>query len=300
MTKVFAWLVGILAVVAIFIWFRPPDLVATLGAIGVSGVAGWIALTLLARFLLAETTVEPMHALGHTLSRSDAFWIGWIRTFGNQVLPLSGLAAYGHALRRKTDISWSELTAMAAPQYVLAVAALGIIGTAAVLVNVHALPAMALLLGALFAGLVIVAVAVARGAGWVLGILPARLSEKLGGTSAALKRMAGKPLLIPRVILWHALVILLRGGRLWILFAAAGVSLDAQQMLLLIAVAEASFLIQLTPGGLGLREGVLLGGAALVGIDVPVAAGVAVIDRLFMIAIIGLMTAPGFAVLSRN
>ena len=299
-SRAIAWLVGIAAVIAIVGYFRPPNFLATLSAIGFSGVASWVALTLFARLLLAETTVEPLEALGYTLKRSDAFWIGWVRTFANQVLPLSGIAAYAQALRSRTGISWSELAAMATPQYILAATALGLLGTVAVLLNRELIPAMALTLGAVFTAVIVVSFAVASGAGWILGLLPKALSARVQDTSAALTRLAAHPFLVPRLVLWHGLVILLRGGRLWILFAAAGVSLDWQQMLLLIAIAEASFLVQLTPGGLGFREGVLLGAAALIGIDMPVAAGVAVIDRLFMIAIIGLMTAPAIAILSKD
>ncbi|NNC55529.1 MAG: hypothetical protein HKO07_07395 [Pseudomonadales bacterium] len=99
---------------------------------GVLGVVVWSTLTITARIFLARTTVEPMIALGHPFSLSDAFWTGWIRTFANQVVPMSGIAAYAKVLRDKTHISWSELAALAAPQYVLAAAALGVVGLIAV------------------------------------------------------------------------------------------------------------------------------------------------------------------------
>jgi uncharacterized membrane protein YbhN (UPF0104 family) len=66
-----------------------------------------------------------------------------------------------------------------------------------------------------------------------------------------------------------------------------------------LAIAESALLLNVTPGGLGVREGALLGGAALVGVDAPVAASVALIDRLFMIAVTTLLAAPGYVVLRR-
>ena len=297
-TRIIAWCGG-LAAVGIIVWyFRPPDFTNMLTSVGAGGIAAWVALTICARVLLAETTVEPLRALGYDLRRVDAFWIGWIRTFANQVLPLSGVVAYSQALRNKTGIAWAEIAALATPQYVLAASALGLIGMVAVSAARDLIPEYAVLLGAVFALVFVASLAVARGAPWLLAFLPEVVARRIRKTTASLARMANNPYMLARLLLWHGLALVLRGGRLWILFAAAGVTLDWEQMLLLIAIAEASFLVQLTPGGLGLREGALLGAAALLGIDLSIAAGVAVIDRLFMIAIIVLMTPPGVVVLS--
>ena len=75
-SRAIAWLVGIAAVIAIVGDFRPPNFLATLSAIGFSGVASWVALTLFARLLLAETTVEPLEALGYKLAAINASDIG--------------------------------------------------------------------------------------------------------------------------------------------------------------------------------------------------------------------------------
>ena len=68
-------------------------------------------------------------------------------------------------------------------------------------------------------------------------------------------------------------------------------------VVLLIAIAESTLLIQLTPGGLGLREGAILGGAALLGIPVTLATSVALLDRLLVMALTALLTPPAMGVL---
>ena len=105
--------------------------------------------------------------------------------------------------------------------------------------------------------------------------------------------------MILKLFLFHVAAGLLRGGRIWFPFAAAGISLDWAELLLVLAIAESALLLNVTPGGLGIREGDVLGGAALLGIEAPIAASVALIDRLFMLAITTLLAAPAFVVLRR-
>lgn len=294
-----SWAIGVIAVIGIVLYFRPPDFAGVLASVGVGGVAAWCGLTLLARLCLVRTSVEPVRLFGYDLGMADAFWIGWLRTFANQVLPLSGIAAYAKALRLKTGISWSELAAMATPQFVLAAAALGAIGLVAVLVNADTLGDHAYWVGAAYLAILLMAILVTRGAAPFIDRLPAAVSDRARNVSGALRKLAAEPGLVGRLVAYHALVILLRGARLWILFAAAGVALEWQQLLIVLIVAESSFLVQLTPGGLGLREAAVLGGAALVGISPDVSAGVALIDRLFMIAITVFFAVPATMILAK-
>jgi uncharacterized protein (TIRG00374 family) len=298
--KLFAWLAGIALLVALIVFFSPGNLWSLLGDIGATGVVFWVALTISARLIQAITTVVPLHSLGYRMRLADAFWIGWLRTFANQVVPTSGVAAYLEIVRRKTSISWSELAALASPQFVLVATALGLIGLLATLMNSAES-------GAAFTGLVVVyaavltgSIAIARGAPWFARLLPERLYSRVRKTAQALHRLAESPRVIAIVVVSHVGTILLRGARLWILFAAVGIQLDWQQALLVIAIAESTLLIQLTPGGLGIREGAVLAGAALVGIPAGIATGVAVIDRLLVIALTALITPPALFVLRRE
>ena len=92
---------------------------------------------------------------------------------------------------------------------------------------------------------------------------------------------------------------MLRGSRIWFLFAAADVSLAWNEFVLLLAIAESALLVNLTPGNLGVREGAILGGAGLIHVPAGIAASVALIDRLFMIALTTLLAAPAFAILRK-
>lgn len=294
-----SWTAGLVVVAAIIVTVKPVEFGRTIMALGPAGFGTWIGLTLAARLLLVETTILPLRVLGYSMMRSDAFWLGWLRSLANQVLPLSGAAAYAKVVRNLSGIPWPELAALAAPQFVLALAALGVVGLVAAASSMDVLHAAALPMGGFYLVILLVAVAVTSGAAWFIDVLPDALSSRAARTAAALRKLARHPDFIVRVMLLHAIAIVLRGGRIWVLFAAAGVSLDWQQLLLLIAVAESTMLINLTPGGLGIREGLVLGGAALVGVPAPVAASIALADRVFVVTMTAILSVPAVARLRR-
>lgn len=282
------------------VFFRPEAPFDLLRSVGVPGVLVWTGLTVVARLLQGEATVVPMASMGHAIKRSEVFWIGWIRTFANQILPISGIAAYAHAMRSRTAISWSELVALAGPQFVLAATALSVIGIVAVASN----PAMhapdGAVLALIYGALGVFSIAITRGSNWIVGLLPSFIRGRAAQASEALQKIASSPTRVLQLIAYHAGVVCLRGVRIWLLFVAAGVSLSWNEALLLIAIAESTLLIQITPGGLGIREGAIIGGAALVGIPTDVATGVAILDRILVISLIALMTPPSIAALNSS
>jgi len=300
LVQVLSWLAGVAGVVIVVAVYRPENLVPMLHRIGPGGIALLVGLTVIARWIQTETTVAPLRAMGHALRRSDAFWIGWLRTFANQVVPSSGVAAYAHAIRRRTSIAWPELAALAAPQFVLVAAALGLVGLVAAICNYAGLDSAFWSLSGIYAAVLAVSVAVTRGAPGFMRMFPKPVAARLERTSAALHSFASDPMLVTRIIVSHAAALLLRGGRIWLLFAASGTPLGWSEALLVVAIAESSMLIQLTPGGLGIREGAVVAGASLVGIPTGVAAGVALVDRLLVLGVTTLLTPPAIAILGRE
>jgi uncharacterized membrane protein YbhN (UPF0104 family) len=290
--QVLSWLAGVVAVGGIVWYYGPSSLADLLRGLGWGGLFVWVSLTVSARIFLAETAVQPLLALGYRLKRSDAFWIGWVRTFGNQIMPLSGVAAFAHLVRQRLTISWSELAALAAPQFVLALAALGVVGLSATVVNFGRLQSTAVALGAMYLAVFGIALSISNGTAWLIESLPKSLVVRVASTADSLRRLASQPGLVLRLVVFHGVTILFRGGRIWVLFAAASVSLEWSEMLLLLAIAESTMLLNITPGGLGVREGAILGGAALIGVPADTAAGVAVADRLLLVAMTVLFTPP--------
>ena len=296
--NVLSWLAGLGGLVVLLWYFRPADVLASIRSVGVPGVLAWTVVTVIARVLHAETTAAPLRAMGHTMRLADAFWIGSIRTFAHQVFPTAGVVAYAHALRVTTRASWSELAMLAAPQYVLVVAALGLVGLFATACNLDLLQHAAAGFAFAFAAMVVASLLLTRGAPQLIGLLPKRMADRLDQTSAALRQFIHRPGLVSRVVTWHALAIVLRGSRIWVLFAVLAVNLDWREGLLLIAVSEASILILVTPGGLGVREGAIVAGALFVGVAPEVAATVALVDRILTIGLTTLLMPPAIAIIN--
>lgn len=292
-----SWLVGVLGMIGIFLYYQPQGFYLTVDSIGAAGIGGWLLLTVAARICANEATVKPLAALGFHLTRPDAFWISWIRTFANQITPFLGAAAYAHMIRRHTGIAWSQLAALTQPQIFIAAGAIAGVGIVAMAVNADRLGASMYGFVSVYAAIVALSLAFVTGAHWLLEMLPKSVASRLAGTSAALRKMASLPKLIAKLFLFHAAAVVLRGSRIGILFAAAGVPLSWAELMLLLAIAESALLLNITPGALGVREGAILAGAGLIGVPAATAASVALIDRLFMVSITTLLAAPAVVIL---
>jgi uncharacterized membrane protein YbhN (UPF0104 family) len=282
------------------IWyFQPSNFASQLEKVGVGGALGWLFLTLGARLCLVETIVLPIRALGFSFQRSDAFWLGWVRTFANQIVPLSGLAIYTREIRRKADIPWSGIVALSTPTFLLATAALSVIGLCAIVSNVSYVGASTLPMLIAFTAIGGGSLFAATHAAWMIDRLPVATFLFAEQSAAAFRRLSERSRLIATLILLHALAILVRGTRIWLLFLLVGAEMTLPAALLVIAIAESAALFQITPGGLGLREGAIIGGAVLLHISPELGATVALIDRLFIVAITTLLAIPGYVLVRR-
>lgn len=295
-----SWLVGVLGL-AFIVWRFPlSDFGAQITKIGLPGYSVWLLLTLLARLALVEVTIRPIRALGFELHRLDAFWIGWVRTFANQIVPLSGLALFTRELRRKTEVPWSGLMALSAPMFLLAASAVSILGLVAVSAGSIYLGSSAIAMLLAFTLLGAGSTLAATHAAWVLDRLPGTLSLFGKESADAFRRLSVGRGLVLQIIGFHLMAMILRGGRIWLLFMIVGVELPMSGALLVAAMAESAALFQLTPGGLGLREGAIIGGSALLGVATELGAVVALIDRLFLVTITALLAVPGFWIIRRS
>lgn len=295
-----SWSVGMLGFIAVIWIFQPDQFFQTLRTVGLYGTLTWLALTLLARMVLVEATVGPVALLGFKLRRIDVFWIGWIRSFANQILPLSGLAIYVRAIQRRSGIAWSELTALSTPQVFLSAAALGLLGAVAVSIGHRYFDESAAVITLVFAVMSCVAILAAVKAGWLVERVAGKRLPFALRAADSFKVLSKHPITIVKLIGIHCLAILIRGGRIWVLFICVGVSLGWEEALVMMAIAESATIFQLTPGGLGLREGAIVGASALLGIPTEIGAAVALIDRLLLVVTTTCLAAPAYVLLRES
>ncbi len=299
-THVLSWLIG-LAGILFIVWFIKPDnLAESIRLVGIQGTITWFSVTLIARFLMVEITVAPLTVLGFHLLRRYAFWISWLRTLSNQIFPFLGIALFIQQVRKRTGIPISQLASLTTPQVFLSGLAVGIIGLIATTSNAEILGPAKLPLWLAFALLAGGMLWAPLGMPWLIDMLPQRLSSRANSAAASFRKLATHPNLLLKLLLLHLTLILIRGSRIWVLFAAVEIDLEWRQILLLIALAASTGLVRVTPGGLGLREGAIVGGAALLSLPLQIAATVAIIDRFFVLGLTALMAVPAAALLRDN
>lgn len=288
----FAWLAGLLCLVLI-VWLSGwEDFIERLKLLRAFHIFSWVTITLCLRFLMAETLLLPVRALGFRLTRMQAFWLGWVRTFFNQVIPVSGAAYSAVYLNRAAGMRWSEIAALVSPQFLLAAETAAILGAVAtIFCSAQLGGAAAPVLGG-FVGLGLLAMAANSRAILAFGWLPAGVRERFSKGIEFLSKYRKEKALILKLAVCHLGVFICRATRLWVLFVAVGAQVTLAEAILFSAAGSLTLIIQVTPGGLGLREGALLGVGLLMGLDVRMVASVAVLDRLLMVAIISVLTPP--------
>jgi uncharacterized protein (TIRG00374 family) len=91
---------------------------------------------------------------------------------------------------------------------------------------------------------------------------------------------------------WTVALFAAQALRLWLSFAAVGITPDFGSMLTIQAMALVAFVLALTPGNIGLKEGAIVFAASLLGIDPNLALLASLIDRaasLLVTFVVGLV-----------
>ena len=294
------WLLGVCGFVGLVVYLGLGELQSALESVDASSVAAWMTIALVARLLLTEVLVRPVSILGGTIRRSDAFWIGWLRSFLNLAFPLAGAAYLARFIRSRTKLSWGEIAALASPQVLFAALSVAVIGVFAVAITDRqsgdTLDAAMLA----FMGIGGLAFAALRFSSRVGSLLPWAVATRLQIGLQALGLFHAHLGLVAWMVTIHSTIILLRALQLGLLFFAIGEPVDWRSVLLLSSIGEVPLLLQITPSGIGVREGTLLGAAVLIGLDAKLVTAVAIVDRLLGVGIVTLFAPLSTWFLSRS
>lgn len=279
-----SWCLGAAVIVAIGAYSGAAELLAALSRVHIYEILIWVLSTIAMRAVLISSLTLPLRALGHSVPKLEVFCLGWARSFCNQILPLSGLAYYSVFLHRR-GLSLGEVAALSSPQFILAAFSVGVAGFVTAIwchMGPHESP---LALVAPF-GVIMLAshISFFYSDAWLIR-LPDTIRERIRTAYDALQRFRNFGL-VRSLILIHLTAILLRAIRLFVLFAAISPDWTFSSVLLLSCLGEIVLLLQLTPGGIGIREGAIVAGAIMMNLDAGTAAAVAVIDRALMVGIV--------------
>lgn len=295
-----SWILGFVLLAGLFVYIGDAQRRQLLEFLTPLTLGLWLLLTLGERLLLTESLVQPVAACGGSLRRLEGFWLGWARSFFNQLVPLTGIAVFTTGLKRRSGLGWAEVGALTSLQFFLAVLASSLFGAAVVLLNLPALgPALGpILLACIAGGLASFVLIVGGGHG--LKLLPSALRDRLQAAHEALVLIARRRLLVGMLTGLNLSATATRAARVWVLFQCVDAPPSWTIILLLVAISEVGVLVSVTPGGMGLREGALVGTAALAGVDPQTAAAVALVDRLLILASTSAMAGPALWALRRD
>jgi uncharacterized membrane protein YbhN (UPF0104 family) len=238
----------------------------------------WLA----SRSFAADVMRVGLAALGHRIGRFEAFVLQMVQSYGNVLVPRAGIGVIGVYLKTRRATPFADLGAVQVLlMTVLQLLTIGVVGL--LCQAALALPGGAGadgVMAALFAG-------VAAGCAAPL-LIPVPAGRTGGGKVAAfLARLAGawdklgrSRALVARVILTHAVMLLVRAVRIRLCFTAIGEPVPFVGALAASLLADLVFVFSITPAGLGFREAAVVYAARVMGTTGDIALAAAVLDRL--------------------
>ena len=278
----------------LFIWFLTTiDLTETVSNFSLLPywvIALWTAVNLASRMLTNEAHLICIRFLKPTQNRMPLLMLGFIRSMGNYIAPLVGTSVYVAALKDRLLLPSEKVAPFMAMQSVVILSSVSIIAIAGLFFHrqTNPLPWVILLLAFASASTVTWAIANSR---WGKTISSNRNNKWIRSAFDGFSLAGCRPIKVIAIHLIQLAASVVRGSRMVLLFLAMGGLISIAEALLLIALAEGSMLIQVTPGNIGVREGTLyLAGSAL-GMDPAIVASVALSDRVIAVVFTGLMGA---------
>lgn len=283
--KTFSWIIGALLFISFFHILGLESVFSAFDALPLHVIFTWLLLTLLSRLISAEILYQPVKRLNGNMSRSDAFWLLWAKSFSNQIIPFSGLSIMLGFLRNKSSLSWEKISSLAWPQLFLAMQAVGLIGAYCSLTLIFENHSNHLSIFVFLAAFVFLSITPL-----IIHLLIKKErirkhtnNETLKRLSLALNFLSDHKSITLYLLAGHVMSALIRVARLLLIFYFLGGSSDFTFLLLMAMIGEVAVLLNLTPGGLGIREGAIAIAAQVYGIDLDVALKAALLDRALIV-----------------
>jgi uncharacterized membrane protein YbhN (UPF0104 family) len=244
------------------------------------------SLWLVTRYLAADVMRVALRALGHRIGRYEAFMLQMVQSYGNTLVPRTGISGPAVYLKLRHATPFADLGAVQLlPMTLLQIFTIGVMGLGCQLVLWR------------FYGqrwewpLTVLFAAVAAGcAAPLLVPLPAgrtgrgRVTTFLARLATACDKLGRFNGLLARVIATHAVMLALRAWRIQLCFLAIGRPVHYVGALGASLLADLAFVVSVTPAALGFREGAIVYAARVMQTSGDTALAAAILDRLISTA----------------
>ncbi len=295
-----AQLLGLLVVGALVAYVvANRELVDALRAIAPGRIPVLLAIALAGLTALGLQFSSIARVFGTRLSPREWFGLTAVNTMVSYALPARGglvvRAGYLARVHRMTLPRYGALTAIAMLTTLAVAALIGLVTTLLFLDGTAAVRAI-VIFGVALAALTAVATVVPLAS--LIGSRLKRAAATLEAFRRGLEEIRGSRSELWRFLVWTIVFFLIQGGGLWVAFDVVGSTASLAEVLIVHSAASVSFVIAITPGGLGIKEGVTTFMAGLIGLDADLALLAALVDRAAVAAVVfaaGLALGPGLA-----
>lgn len=248
----------------------------------IAGLIGIVVVHLLTLWLQGLTLKWGLDSFDKTISQKESFVLFVISSYANLLLPRSGVgttAIYLNRVRKSSMIDYSSVVVINGALFVLACSMVGCVVIGIDWIAQQQMPALWLMTG--LTGMLLASL-------FALTIQWKFLERYRGpGHSIACRLNHARSRIsdsesnsIFRMGLAHFVLVFMRALRLYFAFRAMGLEVSFFAVLLTSVLGDLAFVIAVTPGALGFREAAIAIAATRLGIPVPLAISVAILDRL--------------------
>lgn len=237
--------------------------------------------------------------LGAPVSLAEAVVLSYVNTLANQLPFAGGMVTKGVYLKQRYRLPYTRFFGATVGLLVIAVSVGGSIGLATIgylVFTSNEAPPWILVVA--FAIMAFTAAML-----WLpipIRLFPSRWRERLNQLLSGTKYLAQHRELILRLALLQLLTVLNVSVRLWAAFRLMSQNIPLSYCLVFAAATLLTQLVSVAPGGLGVREAIVVATARLVGLDMGVALIAVGIDRLIATATIVVLGALSSVALSRK
>jgi|GEM_PF-1845002 len=240
--------------------------------------------------VIMEAAIEPH---GVMLSRHEILGLSSLTRFANNVTPsYLGTAIRALYLKKKYGVSYAKFTSSFAVSNILQ---LMISGVVALLILIYhsgfsAESDMALLmLGFIvfFVALIFVPVR------WLAAFFERRskkyaskrkgkIFERLSVVVTEYDKVRSQPKIFFKILIWTIVSIVATMGTIYYTYLALGLDVPILSAIFIAVLASWAIVFAITPGNVGVSEGLVVAGAQLMGVSIPVTIAMAILRRLIM------------------
>jgi len=222
--------------------------------------------------------------LGVSLPFSESFGLASVNTLANQLPFAGGIVAKGVYLKRQYNLPYTRFLSATVALYACFIAANGVIGVAIItLLTVNGVSVPTLLkmgFAAMTASVLLF---------WLpvdIKSLSDKWRKRFKQLGEGWQVLSQNQALLFELVGVQIITTLVAAGRFWIAFHVLSQDVTYAQCLLFAAATVLTRLINIAPGGLGVREGIVAAVASLLGFEAGISAVAVSIDRLVATSVI--------------